>query len=133
MLLLLIRCGKLGGGLVAGAHLPAPSHRVNHGRWITRFWVSLLKLLSKLANFQVLFAWCITNLINLARSCFAGYHPDALFRIGGRHICAKYNRLSCSQPGNHSRRSRRDGELVEQHHICSYVLFCTRRLCGKRY
>ena len=52
-----------------------------------------------------------------------GYHPDALYKMGERHICAKYNRLVCPQLGDHSRRSRKtsygasectQGEEVEE-------------------
>jgi len=51
-----------------------------------------------------------------------GYHPDGLFKIGDRQICAKYNRMTCSQPGGHLRLSRKTGKRMEQHHLCSFVL-----------
>ena len=64
---------------------------------------------------------------------FAGYHPDALYKVGERQICAKFNRLVCYQLDGHIRRSRMTGEVVVVDHICSYVLHCTGFLCGKRY
>ena len=63
----------------------------------------------------------------------AGYHPDALYKVGERQICAKFNRLVCYQLGGHIRRSKMTGEVVVVDHICSYVLHCTGFLCGKRY
>ena len=62
-----------------------------------------------------------------------GYHPNALYKMGERHICAKFNRRACSQHHGHYRMSRKSEESVEQHHICSFVLFCTGVLCAQRY
>ena len=63
----------------------------------------------------------------------SGYHPDGLYRMGDHQICAKFNRMVCGLPGGHYRQSKKTGEQVEQHHLCSFVLHCSGLLCGQRF
>ena len=68
----------------------------------------------------------------LATICPLKGTVDALYKTGERHICAKFNRVACHQMEGHTRKSKKIGELIVQHHICSYILHCTGNLCGQR-